>query len=290
MVSKMAKFDEIYCDLCTKILTEGVLTANRTGIDTIKIPSYHFQLKPFEEFPILTTKQVFIRQAVVEMLWIYQAQSNKVQWLKDRNVHIWDKWEIAEDGNWYSETTGEVLKTFPKELAGTIGTAYGYIVRKYHLIDDLIDTLKGNPSDRRMVMSLWQNCELETAVLPSCVWSSEWDVTDGKLNLWVHQRSCDVPLGLPFNVTQYAVLQAMLAQACHLEVGTIDWSIKDAHIYVNQEEGIKEQLQRHNNNEPLPAPRMILNSKVESFYDFTEKDVKLEGYQHMGKISFPLAQ
>lgn len=286
----MAKFDEIYCNLCQKILTEGVLTSNRTGIDTIKIPSYHFQLNPSDEFPILTTKQVFIRQAVVEMLWIYQVQSNKVQWLKDRNVHIWDKWEIAEDGNWYSETTGEVLKTFPKEFVGTIGTAYGYIVRKYHLIDDLIDTIKGNPSDRRMVMSLWQNCELETAVLPSCVWSSEWDVTDGKLNLWVHQRSCDVPLGLPFNVTQYAVLQAMLAQVCHLEVGTIDWSIKDAHIYVNQVEGIKEQLQRHNDNEPLPAPKMILNREVDSFYDFTEKDVKLEGYQHMGKISFPLAQ
>ena len=286
----MAKFDNIYCDLCEKILTDGHKTDNRTGIPTIKIPSYHFQLNPAEEFPILTTKQVFIRQAIVEMLWIYQQQSNEVAWLKERNVHIWDKWEIAPDGKWYSETTGEVLKTFPKEFAGTIGTAYGYIVRKYHLIDDLIDTIKNNPTDRRMVMSLWQNCELETAVLPSCVWSSEWDVTDGKLNLWVHQRSCDVPLGLPFNVTQYAVLQAMIAQVCNLEVGTIDWSIKDAHIYENQVEGIREQLARHKANKPLPAPKMILNKEVESFYDFTENDVKLEGYEHMGKIRFPLTQ
>lgn len=95
-----------------------------------------------------------------------------------------------------------------------------------------------------MVMSLWQNDYLDTAVLPSCVWSSEWDVTDGKLNAWVHQRSCDVPLGLPFNVTQYAVLLNMLAKTCNLKPGTLDWSIKDAHIYVNQIDGIKEQIRR----------------------------------------------
>lgn len=286
----MAKFDDIYCGLCEEILNNGTITHNRTGIDTIKIPSYHFQLKPAEEFPILTTKKVYIRQAITEMLWIYQAQSNEVQWLKDRNVHIWDKWEIAEDGNWYSETTGEVLKSFPKEMAGTIGTAYGYIVRKYKLIDNLIDKLKNNPTDRRMVMSLWQDCELETAVLPSCVWSSEWDVTDGKLNVWVHQRSCDVPLGLPFNITQYAVLQAMLAQVCGLEVGTIDWSIKDAHIYMNQVKGIEEQLSRWQTRQAIPAPIMRLNPTITDFYDFKAEDVKLIGYEDMGKISFPLAQ
>ena len=93
-------------------------------------------------------------------------------------------------------------------------------------------------------MSLWQDEYLDTAVLPSCVWSSEWDVTDGKLNAWVHQRSCDVPLGLPFNVSQYALLLNMLAKTCNLEVGTLDWSIKDAHIYVNQVDGIKEQIRR----------------------------------------------
>ena len=93
-------------------------------------------------------------------------------------------------------------------------------------------------------MSLWQNEWLKTAVLPSCVWSSEWDVTNGKLNAWVHQRSCDVPLGLPFNVTQYATLLTLLAKSTGLEPGTLDWSIKDAHIYVNQVDGIKEQLSR----------------------------------------------
>lgn len=135
---------------------------------------------------------------------------------------------------------------------------------------------------------------METAVLPSCVWSSEWDITDGKLNVWVHQRSCDVPLGLPFNVTQYAVLMKMLAQVCHLEVGTLDWSIKDAHIYVNQIEGIQEQLSRWHENGSYEAPTLWLNPKVEDFYQFDNskelKDIRLEGYRHMGKISMPIAQ
>ena len=145
-----------------------------------------------------------------------------------------------------------------------------------------------------MVMTLWQNDYLDTAVLPSCVWSSEWDVTDGKLNCWVHQRSCDVPLGLPFNVTQYATLLCMLAKVCGLKPGTIDWSIKDAHIYVNQVEGIKEQLKRLEQQGDLPAPELWLNDEVKDFFDFDNsaecKDVKLINYKHLGKISFPIAQ
>ena len=211
----MSTFDKDYIKLCKKILNEGCEVENRTGENTIKIPSFHFHFDLGKEFPILTTKQVFTRQAILEMLWIYQAQSNDVRWLKDRNVHIWDKWEVDENGLWKAtqniiDDNGklvkkDIVKDFGKEYAHTIGTAYGYIVRKFGLIDNLIDRIKNNPTDRRMVMSLWQDDYLNTAVLPSCVWSSEWDVTDGKLNCWVHQRSCDVPLGLPFNVTQYAV-------------------------------------------------------------------------------------
>ena len=202
----MAMWDTVYCELCEKIITDGKRVENRTGIDTIKVPSAHFQLDVGKEFPILTTKQLFIRQAVLEMLWIYQAQSNDVRWLQERNVHIWDLWEINENGDWCDEKTGAVLKHFDPSFAHTIGTAYGYIVKKMGLMDKLIYSLKNDVNDRRRVMSLWQDEYLDTAVLPSCVWSSEWDITDGVLNAWVHQRSCDVPLGLPFNVTQYAVL------------------------------------------------------------------------------------
>lgn len=290
----MSAWDKIYCQLCENILTNGVQVANRTGIDTIKLPSAHFQLNVGEEFPILTTKQLFIRQAVLEMLWIYQAQSNDVRWLQERNVHIWDLWQIDENGDWRDEKTGEVLKHFDPKFANTIGTAYGYIVKRFKLMDRLIDSLKNNVNDRRRVISLWQDEYLDTAVLPSCVWSSEWDVTNGTLNAWVHQRSCDVPLGLPFNVTQYAVLLKMLAQVTGLKAGTIDWSIKDAHIYVNQVDGIKEQLERFHTKGDLKAPKLWLNPEIKDFYDFDSskdiKDIKLIGYEHMGKIKFPLAQ
>ena len=251
----MSYFDDVYCGLCKDILENGVQVHNRTGIDTIKVPSAHFHLDLSKEFPILTTKQLFIRQAVTEMLWIYQAQH------------------------------------FDPSFAHTIGTAYGFIVKKYDLMNKLLNSLKNDKEDRRRVISLWQDSELDTAVLPSCVWSSEWDVTDGKLNIWVHQRSCDVPLGLPFNVTQYAVLLMMVAKVTGLEPGTIDWSIKDAHIYVNQIDGIKEQLNRYETKGSLPAPKLWLNPDIQDFYAFDPKnDVKLIGYEHMGKISFPLAQ
>ena len=300
----MSNWDKEYLNLCKKILNKGKLVKNRTGIDCIKVPSHHFNFDLKKEFPVLTTKQLFFRQAILEMLWIYQVQSNDVRWLKDRNVHIWDEWEIDENGKWYATQNEfqkkgkiskvEVEKNFGKEWAHTIGTAYGYIVKKFGLIDNLIEKLKNNPNDRRMVMSLWQDDYLDTAVLPSCVWSTEWDVTDGKLNAWVHQRSCDVPLGLPFNVTQYATLLCMLAKTTGLEPGSIDWSIKDAHIYVNQVDGVKEQIKRYEDLGDYPAPTLWLNPKVKNFYDYDNseniKDVKILNYKHHGKISFPIAK
>lgn len=300
----MSRWDEMYLDLCRRILNEGTRVSNRTGTDTVKVPQAYFHFDLEEEFPILTTKQLFIRQAVLEVLWFYQAQSNDVRWLRERNVRIWDEWEIDENGFWNAEqmlpdSSGNLVKThvqkeFGKEWAHTIGTAYGWIVRKFGLTDELIRTLKSNPGDRRMIMSLWQNDYLKTAVLPSCVWSTEWDVTDGRLNLWVHQRSCDVPLGLPFNVTQYAVLLSMIAQVTGYKAGTVDWSIKDAHIYVNQIEPVKEQLRRFDENGSFPAPKLWLNPDVTDFFDFDSSkdcaDVKLIDYKHMGKLAFPISQ
>ncbi len=300
----MSKFDKEYLKLCKKILTEGVEVENRTGTNSIKIPSYNFHFDLSEEFPMLTTKQVFYKNAITEMLWIYQAQSNDVRWLQERNNHIWDEWEIDDDGLWKAiqnvlDDNGnlvkkDVVKDFGKDWAHTIGTAYGWIVKRYGHIDNLINKIKNNPTDRRMIMSLWQDEFLDTAVLPSCVWCSEWDVTDGKVNMMVHQRSCDVPLGLPFNVTQYAVLLSMIAQCTNLKPGSIDWSIKDAHIYVNQVEGIKEQIERGDTLEDLPAPELWLNPEVKDFYEFDNskelKDIKIRKYKHHGKISFPISQ
>lgn len=245
----MTNFDKEYLKLCKRILEEGKEVENRTGINTIKVPSHSFHFDLEEEFPILQSKQLFFKNAITEILWIYQAQSNDVRWLHERGNHVWDEWMVDSDGIYrtYNMENGEKKlkseKEFGMEYANTIGTAYGWIVKTYKLIDKLLDALKNNPKDRRLIMSLWQNVHLQTAVLPSCVWSSEWDVTDGKLNAWVHQRSCDVPLGLPFNVTQYATLLHLIASVTGLKPGTLDWSIKDAHIYVNQTDGIKEQIQ-----------------------------------------------
>lgn len=292
----MTNFDIEYLKLCKKILKEGVEVENRTGINTIKIPSYDFKFDLSEEFPILSTKQTFYRQAILELFWIWQVCSNDVKWLQERNVHIWDEWEVDEDGIYriYEPYTidfdknkevivydpmslpindpfgkfhkmkakldknGNYMKAkslkegknikmakyYGKEFAHTIGTAYGFITNRYDFTRNLINTIKKDPNDRRMIKSLWQDEFLRTAVLPSCVWSTEWDVTLNKLNLQVHQRSCDVPLGLPFNVTQYAIFLKMIAQVTGLQAGTISYSIKDAHIYVNQVDGIKEQLKR----------------------------------------------
>lgn len=292
----MTEFDREYLKLLETILEKGQEVENRTGVNTIKIDKYAFQFDLAKEFPILMTKQLFSRQAITEMLWIWQMASNDVRKLQERNVHIWDEWMVDADGIYriyepvttdydpnkevtvldpYSASLKDPLakqnpllskldengkemkaksliegknikeaKWYGKEYAYTIGTAYGFIVDRYGHTDDLIWTIKNRPTDRRMVYSLWQNEFLRTAVLPSCVWSTEWNVYKDTLNLQVHQRSCDVPLGLPFNVTQYATFLSMIAQVTNLKPGVISYSINEPHIYVNQLKGIKEQLRR----------------------------------------------
>lgn len=280
----VSKWDKIYCELLQKILDEGEIFENRTGINTLSIEGAYFKLNVGEQFPILESKKIAIKNALSEMLWIYQAQSNNVAWLNDRGNKIWDEWKIDDDGIYRtyfptgqceydpnrkvdivdingntlydernplkaeSKIEGKTIKSakyFGKQYAGTIGTAYGWINNKFKRPQYVLEQLKNNPNDRRMVISLWQDEYLKTAVLPSCVWSSEWKVYNGTLNCFVHQRSADVPLGLPFNVTQYAVLLSLFAKVSNLKPGRMAWSIADAHIYVNQLDGIKLQLRRY---------------------------------------------
>ena len=196
----MSNFDEQYIALCEKILEKGEYTPKeRTGTGTYKVFGETLRFDLSKEFPILTSKFVAWRAAVLEMLWIYQAQSNDVRWMTERGVKIWNEWAADEHGNYTQSGQvgmgfgGKELK-LGKEFAHTIGTAYGWIVRKYELTQKLIETLKSNPQDRRMIMSLWQNEFLPTACLVSCVWNSQWNVTNGKLNLTVNCRSNDVPL------------------------------------------------------------------------------------------------
>ena len=307
------KWDKVYCQLLRKILKEGELFENRTGIDTLSIEGVSFKLNAGEEFPILESKKIAIRNALSEMLWIYQAQSNKVSWLHERENKIWDEWRIDDDGIYRTyEPKGEYdpdkevevldldgkptgisakslikgktiksAKFFGKEWADTIGTAYGWINDKFKRPQYVLQQLKNNPHDRRMVISMWQDEYLRTAVLPSCVWSSEWKVANGKLHAFVHQRSADTPLGLPFNISQYAILQAMFAKVSGLEVGNLNWSIMDAHIYVNQIDGIKLQLERY--KKMLSWEKIIKNNsdkQIEDMYIYLKnREKKLKHIQ-----------
>ncbi|MDO4978859.1 MAG: thymidylate synthase [Candidatus Saccharibacteria bacterium] len=314
----MSKFDEQYIDLCERILRDGEKVTEDTKIDpkkfkkmtsadamipvhkaqvekavtTYRLPHQILQFDLSEEFPILTTKKVFFKTAVLEMLWIYQVQSNDVRWLHDRGIKIWDEWEIGEDGKYQG-------RDFGKEFAHTIGTAYGWIVNRYQLTQNLIETIKTVPHCRRMIMSLWQNEWLKTAALPSCVWNSQWNVLNGKLNMMVTVRSNDVPLGMPFNVTQYAVLCHLLAHVTGLKPGQMTYVINDAHIYENQIDGIKEQIRRRDekiakDGKLFDAPKLWINPDVKDFFMFDNSkkcaDIKLIDYEHQGVISMPVTE
>lgn len=309
----MSKFDEQYLDLCERILKDGERVVNYTHTTdkrgsantsmpnhlaqaqsesaTIRLPHQVLEFDLAEEFPVLTTKFTVFRAAILEMLWIWQVQSNDVRWLQERGVKIWNEWEIDENGDYMG-------KHFGKEFAHTIGTAYGWIVNKYHLTQDLIETLKNDPGNRRMVLSLWQNEFLKTAALPSCVWSNEWNITNGKVNVLVNSRSTDVPLGLPFNITQYATFLCLIAHCLDLEPGKMTFVTNDAHIYENQVDGIKEQIERYDKavkDGTLPAaPKLWLNPKIKDFYKFDSsrelKDIRLLNYENLGAIKMPVTE
>lgn len=262
----MSNADKQYLALVKDILENGYYDQNRTGIATYKLPHKIFQFNLEKEFPILTTKFVAFKTAVKELLWIFRDQSNDVKKLHEQNVHIWDEW---------------------MDEAGTIGKAYGYQVAKYNQIDNLINSLKTNPQDRRMLISLWNIEDLPEMKLQPCCFLTMWDVTDGKLNCMLVQRSGDVPLGVPFNMTQYAVLVHLIAQVTGLKPGLFTHIINNAHIYENQIEGMKLQLTRE--NEAYEAPKLWVNPEIKNFYDFTAEDVKLIDYKHHPSIKMDVA-
>ena len=311
----MTKFDDQYIDLCKRILKSGQSVQNysgnskgnslapahtaQNGVKTIRLPHQILQFDLSEEFPILTSKKVAFKTAVLEMFWIYQVQSNQVSWLKDRGIKIWNEWEIPEDGMYMGRDFKKLYKDagISDNPVGSIGTAYGWIVNRYQLTQNLIDTLKNDPGNRRMVLSLWQNEFLKTAALPSCVWNSEWNITDGRLNLLVNSRSSDVPLGLPFNIVQYATFCYLIAHCLGLKPGKFTFVTNDAHIYENQIDGIKEQIKRYDEAKAagtLPkAPKLWINPKVKDFFKFDNSkelsDIKLEDYENLGTISMPIS-
>lgn len=262
----MSSADTQYLDMVERILKQGYYSNNRTGIPTYKLPHQIFQFDLEKEFPILTTKFVAFKTAVKEILWIWQLQSNDVRELQKMNCHVWDEWMRPD---------------------GTIGKAYGYQIRKYKQVDHLLDMLRHDPQNRRMIVTLWNIDDLPDMALQPCAFQTLWDVSDGRLNCMLVQRSGDMGLGVPFNMTQYAVLIHLIAQTVGLKPGLFTHVINNAHIYENHIDAMKTQLSRR--SQAFPAPRLCINPDIRDFYQFTIDDIALDGYQHLGKLPMEVA-
>lgn len=293
-------YEEQYMEIVEDIYNNGQLEENtRTHKCTKRIPHQRIQVDLAKEFPILKSKKVAFKTATDEIMWIMQRQSNNI---KDINSHIWDEWADPE--------TGE------------IGAAYGAIVKQYHQIDTLIDKIKNDPSDRGMVINLWDLSQLHLMRLRPCCLMSIWSVIDGRLNCHLIQRSGDMMLGVAFNTTQYASLLLMLAQATGTKPGLLTHDITDAHIYDDQFENTEVQIKRwhflqENKNCLTYAlsedseeakelkiapdvinsltriirckPEVVLNPNITDFYDFTLDDISIKDYFNMGKLEFKVA-
>lgn len=282
--AKISEWDKIYCDILKEVINKGELSPNRTGIETLSIPNVNFSLNVGEQFPILETKKVAMKNTITELLWIYQAQSNDVSWLQERGNHIWDEWRIDDDGiyriydpnleynnkesievkdiygqGFENTKIGEKLFTkslrddkslkeaiwYGRKFAGTIGTSYGDVLKRTGQVDKILNLLKTDPRSRRMVISLRQDEFLKTGVIEPCVWSNSYKMYKNKLYSNVEIRSNDMPIGNPFNVTQYAVLLSLFANQAKLKPGEISFDITDCHIYINQLKAIELQLERY---------------------------------------------
>lgn len=296
----MNSYNEQYYKIAKNILENGYYDNNRTGIPTYKLPHQIMQFNLEKEFPILEYKKVAFKTSVKELLWIYQKQSNDVTELQKENVQIWNEW--VDENN-------------------TIGRGYGYQIAKFKQIDKLIETLKTNPQDRRMILSMWNIEDLPYMTLQPCCFMTLWDVTDGRLNCMLIQRSADLCLGVPFNTTQYAVLVHLIAQATNLKPGLFTHVMNNCHIYENQIDGIKEQLRRfelskivesHIKSNTLDyykkqcskdelkeidlimninksTPVLSLNKAISNFYDFNINDINIENYHPMPTVKMPVA-
>ncbi len=292
----MANFDKLYLDTCEKILRKGVVAEGRNGI-TKRIPGAHwvFNLNPKYggEFPILNCKKVGWKTATLEMMWIYLVQSIDVRWLQERNIHIWDKFETSEDGIYRNPDTGEE-KFIGEEFAHTIGKSYAYIIKHGSEVADIdqvrvaINKIKNTPNDRRIIITMWQPPFFKDAVLPPCVYKVQYVVMDGKLYSFVEQRSCDTFLGVPFNITQYAMQHYMIAHTCGLEAGEMHYNMCDVHLYEEHWDTVEEMLKRRDEAIKMPAPTLWINPEIKDFFDFDTskelKDIRLEGYENLGVL------
>ncbi|MDZ7806757.1 MAG: thymidylate synthase [Gracilimonas sp.] len=278
-----------YHDLVRNVLENGVRKENRTGTDTISNFSEFYKVDLSEGFPLLTTKKVFFKSVIMELLWYLRGEDH-IRWLRDENdVHIWDAW-ADEDGH-VGPIYPVLWRKFPyfeKESVRFEGNGSAldkdvWVRKEFDQVRRAIDMLKDNPNSRRIVVSAWHPGLLNEMALPPCHIMYVFNVQNGKLNCHLTQRSGDIALGIPFNMACYSALTMAIAQEVGLEPGTFAHTIVDAHIYENHVDGLKEQLKREPRN--LPTLK-IANKPVDelSYEDFT-----LENYDPDPVIKFEVA-
>ncbi|MDO4910562.1 MAG: thymidylate synthase [Corynebacterium sp.] len=259
-----------YEDLLRKILAEGTHKSDRTGTGTTSLFAQQMRFDLSEYFPLITTKKVFTRGIIGELLWFLNGDSN-INWLLERDIHIWDEW-ADKDGN-LGPVYGVQWRSWPSPNGGHIDQ-----------ISQALDQIKNNPDSRRIIVSAWNVAEVDNMALPPCHLLFQFYVADGKLSCQLYQRSADMFLGVPFNIASYAMLTHMFAQQAGLEVGEFVWTGGDCHIYDNHREQVMEQLSR----EARPYPQLKLNKAQDLFsYDFS--DFEIIGYDPHPKISAPVA-
>lgn len=295
-----------YLDLLKKIKDEGIVKSDRTGTGTRSIFGHQMRFDLSEGFPLLTTKRVFLKGVIHELLWFLAGDTN-IKYLVDNGVHIWDndayrfyKELCAKQGvepismeEFLAATQQQTPSPLEGYAYGNLNHVYGYQWRSWgkpdgsaiDQIKQVIETIKHNPDSRRMIVSAWNVADVEDMALPPCHVLFQFYVANGKLSCQLYQRSADTFLGVPFNIASYALLTMMIARECGLEAGEFVHTLGDTHLYLNHMEQVDEQLSRA----PRTLPHMRLNPDVKSVFDFRYEDFTLEGYDPHPTIKAPMS-
>jgi thymidylate synthase len=249
-----------YFELLDHVLKKGAKKSDRTGTGTLSVFGYQMRFDLGEGFPLMTTKKLHLKSILHELLWFISGDTN-IKYLKDNGVKIWDEW-ADEKGN-LGPVYGSQWRSWP--------AADG---RKIDQLINVIRSIKTTPDSRRHIVSAWNVGEIEKMVLPPCHILFQFYVADGKLSCQLYQRSCDIFLGVPFNIASYALMTLMVAQATSLKPGEFIHSLGDAHIYLNHIDQVKLQLTRA----PYKMPKMTINPDVTDITKFRFEDFTLSDY------------
>lgn len=286
-----------YLAIVKKIIDTGDLKENRTGTDTLAIAGAMFEHDMSLGFPLITTKKMPFKVMATELEFFIKGLTDK-EWLKERNCHIWDEWASPLKVPYGHDEETQAKMSAERDLGPIYGFQWRHFNAPYQTHDSdynesgidqlkiIVDRLKSNPNDRRMIVSAWNPQQLKDMALPPCHYSFQITVIGDKLNLLWNQRSVDTMLGLPFNIASYALLLHLLAKESGLKEGKLVGFLADTHIYTNHLDGAKEQLTRSPETYPLPQ---IITENFTSIFNWQASDTKLVNYQSYPKIEFPIA-